>query len=138
MTKTPVNVLSDLALDSRNVNIKNETFMELFPDLVAKIMQDLLEDRQKSSLTDDEKLMVETINTKSYNEKMKGGNGKNNVRENHFWRNLKLSKLAPSILPKILNHQKIFENYILKFLWKMLTKIMLCVWLEIQSNLGLE
>ena len=84
MTKTPVNVLSDLALDSRNVNIKNETFMELFPDLVAKIMQDLLEDRQKSSLTDDEKLMVETINTKSYNEKMKGGNGKNNVRENHF------------------------------------------------------
>ena len=84
MTKTPVNVLSDLALDSRNVNIKNETFMELFPDLVAKIMQDLLEDRQKSSLTDDEKLMVETINTKSYNEKMKGGNGKNKVRENHF------------------------------------------------------
>ena len=83
--KTPVKVLRDLALDSRHVIIKNETFIKLFPDLVAKIMQDLEENREKGSLTDNEKLIFETMNTKNYNDMLKNYNGKNHVDEKLFF-----------------------------------------------------
>lgn len=84
ISKAPLKILRDLALVSRHVIIKNEIFIKLFPDLVAKIMQDLEENRETGSITDKEKLMFETMNTQKHNEMLKNYTGKNHIPSKSF------------------------------------------------------